>query len=53
MRKRQGKVLNIKKTRENIPYFWGVFMRNDLPMKPYKYEMAIVNLDDVDGPGND
>lgn len=35
-----------------IPHFRGVFMRNDLPESgPRKYESAIVNLDDKDGPG--
>lgn len=36
----------------NIPYFRGVFMRNQLPKSgPRKKETAIVNLDDKDGPG--
>ena len=35
-----------------IPHFRGVFMRNELPKGgPLKYESAIVNLDDKDGPG--
>lgn len=35
-----------------IPHFRGVFMRNALPKHgPRKYESAIVNLDDADGPG--
>lgn len=35
-----------------IPHFRGVYMRNDLPNDgPRKYESAIVNLDDSDGPG--
>uniref|UniRef100_A0A6V7KSE1 Uncharacterized protein n=1 Tax=Bracon brevicornis TaxID=1563983 RepID=A0A6V7KSE1_9HYME len=35
-----------------IPHFRGVFMRNDLPAKgPRKYESAIINFDDKDGPG--
>lgn len=35
-----------------IPYFRGVFMRNDLPKSgPRRREAAIVNLDDKDGPG--
>ena len=35
-----------------IPHFRGVYMRNDLPKSgPLKYESAIVNLDDKDGPG--
>ena len=36
----------------NIPFFRGVFMRNELPKKgPRKNETAIVNLDDKNGPG--
>lgn len=35
-----------------IPYFRGVFMRNDLPGSgPRKRESAIINLDDKNGPG--
>lgn len=35
-----------------IPHFRGVYMRNALPEDgPRKYESAIVNLDDKDGPG--
>ena len=35
-----------------IPYFRGVFMRNDLPNGgPRKRESAIINLDDKNGPG--
>ena len=35
-----------------IPHFRGVFMRNRLPIGgPYYHESAIVNLDDVSGPG--
>ena len=35
-----------------IPHFRGVYMRNELPKSgPLKYESAIVNLDDKDGPG--
>lgn len=34
-----------------IPYFRGVYMRNDLPRTgPKKYE-AIINLDEKNGPG--
>lgn len=28
-----------------------MFMRNNLPRKPYKNECAVINLDDIDGPG--
>ena len=35
-----------------IPYFRGVNMRNELPKSgPLKYESAIVNLDNKNGPG--
>ena len=34
-----------------IPYFRGVFMRNNLPAKSSKRECGIVNLDDVSGRG--
>lgn len=35
-----------------IPNFRGIFMRNNLPKSgPKKYESAIVNLDDKNGPG--
>ena len=34
-----------------IPYFRGVFMRNDLPRKPLKRECGILNLDGVSGTG--
>lgn len=35
-----------------IKHFRGVFMRNDMPKSgPWKYESAIINLDDKDGPG--
>lgn len=36
----------------NIPHFRGVYMSNALPRGgPLKYESAIINLDDKDGPG--
>lgn len=34
-----------------IPYFRGVFMRDNLPKKIGKNESAIINLDDQNGPG--
>lgn len=34
-----------------IPFFRGIFMRNDLPKKIKKYETGIINQDDLDGPG--
>lgn len=35
----------------NIPNFRGVFMRDDLPATPRKYETGIVNLDSKHGDG--
>ena len=50
-----GKELYLKPYRKGlvkIPYFRGVYMRNELPKSgPLKYDSAIVNLDDKDGPG--
>lgn len=37
--------------RMRIPFFRGVFMRNTLPASPHMNENAIINLDDVEGPG--
>lgn len=38
--------------RMRIPFFRGVFMRNNLPISGVREnESGIVNLDDVDGPG--
>lgn len=34
-----------------IPYFRGVFMRNDLPVRIGNYESGIINLDSRDGVG--
>lgn len=34
-----------------IPFFRGVFMKDELPIKIWKNETAIVNLDNTDGPG--
>ena len=34
-----------------IPNFRGIFMRNALPLAPKHTECAIVNLDDLQGPG--
>lgn len=39
----------IRKTK--IPHFRGVFMRDDLPKKPWKRECGIVNLDISSGSG--
>lgn len=36
-----------------MPYFRNVYMRNNLPKRgPWDIEWAIVNLDDVNGPGS-
>lgn len=37
--------------RLKIKYFRNVFMRDNLPKKPYQNECAIVNLDSINGPG--
>lgn len=34
-----------------IPHFRGVFMKDALPLKPRKYERAVVNLDNQSGDG--
>ncbi|DAC80284.1 TPA_asm: adenain [Bos-associated insect adintovirus] len=41
-------IINFSK---GISNFRGVFMRNQLPTAPYKWESGIVNLDDCNGPG--
>lgn len=43
--------LDLLKYAKDIPNFRGVFMRDNLPSKPYKYECGIVNLDSSSGPG--
>lgn len=35
-----------------ISHFRGVFMRDNLPRKPWKRECGIVNLDSSSGPGS-
>ncbi|CAK1593120.1 unnamed protein product [Parnassius mnemosyne] len=37
--------LDILEHASDIPYFRGVFMRNNLPLKPRKIECGILNLD--------
>lgn len=44
--KRPLNELDLYKYCKNIPYFRGVFMRDNLPKKPRKNECAIINLDD-------
>jgi hypothetical protein len=34
-----------------IPFFRGVFMRDELPLKIWKNESGIINLDNSNGPG--
>lgn len=34
-----------------IPHFRGVFSRDDLPKRPFKYERSIINLDGKDSTG--
>lgn len=37
---------------KNIPYFRGVFMRNELPKRPHKRECGIINLDSSESSGS-
>lgn len=41
----------LEKLCKNIPYFRGVFMRDSLPIRVWKYECGIVNLDKSSGNG--
>ena len=41
----------LKKKARYIPYFRNVFMRNNLPIKIWRNESGIVNLDDQRGRG--
>ena len=44
--------LDVLARRMRVPYFRGVFMRDDLPMSGvHRNESGIVNLDDATGPG--
>lgn len=36
---------------KDIKYFRGVFMRNNLPRKPWTNECGILNLDEMEGEG--
>lgn len=36
---------------QHIPNFRGIFMRDDLPKKPWLNESGILNLDESKGPG--
>lgn len=41
----------MKYANNNIPYFRGVYMRDNLPLKPKPIECSIVNLDSSNNPG--
>lgn len=43
--------LDILRFTRKISCFRGVFMRDDLPAKCFDTECAIINLDDISGPG--
>lgn len=43
--------LDLHKYTKHISHFRGVFMRDNLPKKPLKYECGIVNLDNSSGSG--
>lgn len=43
--------LNAYAKRMGVPYFRGVYMRDALPLRAWKNESAVVNLDDTSGPG--
>lgn len=43
--------LDIINSAEDIPYFRGVFMRNELPNYPLSKECGIINLDSSENPG--
>lgn len=43
--------LDILHFTKNLSCFRGVFMRDDLPTQSLDNECAIINLDDINGPG--
>lgn len=43
--------VDIQKYAKDIPYFRGIYMKDQLPRKPKKIECAIVNLDDSKNEG--
>lgn len=49
--KRPLNELDLHNHAKNLPYFRGVFMRDNLPKKPWQKECGIVNLDLSSGPG--
>lgn len=42
---------DLLKYSENIPNFRGVYMRDNLPKKAWKFECGIINLDNLLGSG--
>ncbi|KAF2885755.1 hypothetical protein ILUMI_20419 [Ignelater luminosus] len=44
--------VDLRKYAKNVPYFRGVFMRDSLPVQPFRIERGIVNHDDLKGPGS-
>lgn len=43
--------VDLKRYTKHIPFFRGVFMRDQIPDKPKEKECAIINLDSNDGNG--
>lgn len=43
--------IDLIKYTKGVKKFRGVFMRDNLPKKPWKNECGIINLDDTEGPG--
>lgn len=43
--------IDIEKYTRNIPYFRGVYMRDELPVRPLDKECAIINLDSARNSG--
>lgn len=43
--------MDIERFGKYLPYFRGVFMRNNLPKRCNKYECGVINLDDKNGSG--
>lgn len=51
MPRRPLRDIDIIRHAAGVPNFRGVFMRDDLPTKPWKNESAVVNLDEKQGSG--
>lgn len=43
--------IDLLKYAQNLPHFRGIFMRNNLPGRPWRNEAGIINLDDAENPG--